>query len=145
MLIEQIQKDLATALKDKKEVEISTLRLLLSEIHNKKIEKQSELSDEDVVVVLRKEVKKRQEAIEAYRRGKRDDLVKKEREELEILSKYLPQEMGSEELEKIIKEVVSQLGRGGSQNFGWVMGEVMKRVKGRIDGAKVAQAVRKLI
>ena len=145
MLLEKIQKDLTEALKAKKEVAVSTLRLLLSEIHNQEIEKQSELNDEDVMAVIRKGVKQRQEAIEAYEKGSRQDLADKEKQELEILSNYLPQEMSSEELEKITKEVIDEKGASGTGDFGRVMGVVMGKVKGRIDGAKVAEAVKKLI
>jgi len=145
MLIEQIQKDLTEALKNKNELVVSTLRLLLSEIHNKKIDKQAELNNEDVVGVLRKEAKKRQESIEAYKQGGRQELADKESKELIILSKYLPQEMDPQELEKIVKEVIGEVGAQGVGDFGKVMGVVMDRVKGRIDGSKVSEAVKKLL
>lgn len=145
MLIEKIQKDLVEALKSKSGLVVSTLRLLLSEIHNREIEKQAKVTDEDVMAVIRKEVKQRQEAIEAYEKGRRQDLADKEKQESEILSNYLPQEMPTTELEKITKEVINEVGASGPGDFGKVMGVVMGRVKGRIDGAKVAEAVKKLI
>ncbi|MCJ7804958.1 GatB/YqeY domain-containing protein, partial [Patescibacteria group bacterium] len=86
MLIEKIQKDLVEALKSKSGLVVSTLRLLLSEIHNREIEKQAKVTDEDVMAVIRKEVKQRQEAIEAYEKGRRQDLADKEKQESEILS-----------------------------------------------------------
>lgn len=145
MLIEKIQGDLKTALKEKKEAQVSTLRLLLSEIHNRQIEKQSELNDEDILAVIRRSVKQRQEAVEAYQKGIRNDLAEKEKEESAILSNYLPQEMSGEELEKVVKEVIEGLGEVGPGDFGRVMGAVMGRVKGQIDGAKVTEVVKKLI
>jgi len=145
MLLEKIQEDLKTALKEKKEAQVSTLRLLISEIHNRQIEKQADLNDEDVMAVIRKGVKQRQEAIEAYEKGGRQDLADKEKQEAEILSNYLPQEMSTTELEKITKEVIEEVGVFGPGDFGKVMGVVMSKVKGRIDGAKVAAAVKKLI
>ncbi len=145
MLLEKIQKDLAEALKAKNEIAVSTLRLLLSEIHNRGIEKQSELNDEDIISVMRKGVKQREEAIESYQKGGRQDLADKEKQELAILSNYLPQEMSLEELEKITKEVINEVGASGPSDFGKVMGVVMSKVKGRIDGAKVAEVVKKLI
>lgn len=145
MLIEKIQGDLKTALKEKKEAQVSTLRLLLSEIHNRQIEKQSELNDEDILAVIRRSVKQRQEAVEAYQKGIRNDLAEKEKEESAILSNYLPQEMSGEELEKVVKEVIGGLGEVGPGDFGRVMGAVMGRVKGQIDGAKVTEVVKKLI
>lgn len=145
MLIEQIQKDLTEALKSKNEAIVSTLRLSLSEIHNRQIEKQAELTEKDIVVVLRKEAKKRQESIEAYEKGGRQELADKEKNELQFLSKYLPQEMSPQELEKIVKEVIGKVGPQGAGDFGKVMGVVMGKVKGQIDGAKVSEAVKKLL
>jgi len=145
MLLEQIQNDLKTALKERNELQVSTLRLLLSEAHNRQIEKQAELVDEDIVGVLRKEVKKRQESIEAYEKGGRQELADKESKELIILSKYLPQEMSPKELEKIVKEVIVEVGAQGPSDFGKVMGVIMGKVKGKIDGTKVADAVKKLL
>jgi len=145
MLLEQIQEDLTAALKEKNELQVSTLRLLLAEIHNRKIEKQAELTDEDIVAVLRKEAKKRQESVEAFQKGDRQELADKESNELTILSKYLPQEMDPQELEKIVKEVISEVGAQGAGDFGKVMGVVMSKVKGRIDGAKVSEVVKKLL
>lgn len=145
MLLATIQNDLKTALKEKNELQVSTLRLLLAETHNRQIEKQAELTEEDIVAVLRKEAKKRQESVEAYEKGGRQELADKESKELLILSKYLPQEMSPQELEKIVKEVIGKVGAQGAGDFGKVMGGVMGKVKGQIDGAKVSEAVKKLL
>ena len=145
MLLETIQNDLKTALKEKNELQVSTLRLLLAEIHNRQIEKQAELTEEDIVAVLRKEAKKRQESVEAYEKGGRQELADKEKNELQFLSKYLPQEMSPQKLEKIVKEVIGKVGAQGVSDFGEVMGVVMGKVKGQIDGAKVSEAVKKLL
>jgi len=126
-------------------MQVSTLRLLVSEIHNQGIEKQNKLTNEDIIAVIRKEVKQREEAIDSYQKGGRQDLADKEKQEQEVLSNYLPQEMPLEELEKIVKESIDGLGSSGPSDFGRVMGVVMSKVKGRIDGAKVAEAVKKLI
>ena len=157
MLIEQIQKDLTEALKSKNELVVSTLRLLLSEIHNRQIalrqirqahceQAQGEkITDDQVINVIRQQVKQRQESVEAYEKGGRQELADKESKELLILSKYLPQEMSPQELEKIVKEVIGKVGAQGAGDFGKVMGGVMGKVKGQIDGAKVSEAVKKLL
>jgi len=145
MLLEQIQNDLKTALNERNELQVSTLRLLLSEAHNRQIEKQAELVDEDIIGVLRKEAKKRQESVEAYEKGGRQELADKEKDELHFLSKYLPQEMDPQELEKMVKETIDEVGAQGVGDFGKVMGVAMNKVKGKIDGAKVADAVKKLL
>ena len=145
MLNEQIQKDLEAAMKGKEEVKVSTLRLLVSEIRNKQIEKQEEPNDEEIIALIRRAVKQRQEAIESYQKGERNDLAEKEKAEMAILSNYLPQELSASEVEKVVKEVISEVGATGQQDFGKVMNGVMNRLKGKVDGTKVAQAVKKLI
>ncbi len=142
---DKIQSDLNQAIKNKKEVEISTLRLLLAEVHNQEIAKQAKLTEEDIVNVVQREVKKRKEAIEAYQKGKREDLVAKEKEELEILSKYLPQQLTGQELEVIIQSVIKETGAGGMSDFGKVMGAVMAKVKGKADGRAVSRVVKEAL
>lgn len=144
MLLEKIKNDLKAALKEKDELVVSTLRFLLSAIHNKEIElkKRGKLSDEEVIGVIRKQVKEHQESIEAFQKGKREDLVEKEKKELAILNKYLPQQLSSKELKKIIKEVIGETGAVGEKDFGKVMGVVMGEVKGRAEGKTVAEVVK---
>jgi len=152
MLQDKIQADLKIALKAKDELRVSTLRLLLSEVHNREIALHRQLAvqgeslpEEEVVRVIRQQIKQRQEAIEAYREGKRDDLIKKEQAELEILSKYLPQQMSSKELEKIVKETIDEVETSGPGDFGKVMGIVIGKVKGQAEGKVVAEVVKKLL
>jgi len=145
-MLEKIKNDLNQALKDKDEVKVSVLRMLVSEIHNKQISNKSdEISDDEIIKVIRQQVKKIKESIEAYKQGKRDDLVKKESQELDILNKYLPQEMSQDELEKVIKEIIDGVKPQGPQDFGKVMSKAMKRLSGRVDGSKVSEVVKKLI
>jgi len=147
MLLEKIKTDLKTALKEKDKTTISTLRFLLAAIHNKEIElkKRGKLKDEEVIAVIRQQVKQHQESIEAYQKGKREDLVKKEKQELSILRKYLPQELSPEELEKIIKEIIKEIGAKSPADFGKVMGAVMGKVKGRAEGKVVVETVKRLL
>jgi len=145
-MLEKIKADLNQALKDKDEIKISVLRMLISEIHNKEINKKSEkLADEEVVGVIRQQVKKIKESIDAYKQGKRDDLVQRESQELDILNKYLPQEMSENDLEKTVKEIIADVKTSGPQDFGKVMSEAMKRLSGRVEGARVSEMVKKLI
>ncbi len=142
---DKIQSDLKEAMKAKDELVVATLRLLLSEIHNREIEKQGKLTDEDIVGAVQKEVKKRQESIEAYQKGKRDDLVEREKKELAVLNKYLPQQLSPEELETTIQSVIKEAGASGPADFGKVMGPVMDKVKGKADGKVVSEAVKKAL
>ena len=141
-LLEKIKTDLYQALKGKKTTEVSVLRFLLADLHNRKIEKREKLTDEEVVKAIRKQIKLRKEAIAEYQKGKRDDLVQKERNEMKILSKYLPQMISPEKLEKVIDASIKKTGAKTAQDFGKVMGEVMGQLKGKADGAKVAELVK---
>lgn len=145
MTVSKLRTDLKEALKKKESLKVDTLRLLLAEIHNKEMEKQADLNDEEETGVIRKEVKKREEAIDLYRQGKRDDLVRKEHAELEVLRKYLPREMASSELEENVREVIEEMGEVGKKDFGKVMGVVMGRLKGRAEGGRVAEVVKKML
>jgi len=151
MLLDKIQSDLQEALKANNEGLVSTLRYLLAEIHNRQIAlrgSQGEIKkfgDEEVIAAIKLQVKQHRESIELYNKGNRSDLVAKERQELDYLSKYLPQSMASKDLEKIIKEVIGQIKPAGPQDFGKVMGVVMGKVKGQADGNQVSPIVKKLL
>jgi hypothetical protein len=104
-----------------------------------------EFKDEGIVAIIRQEVKKHKDSIEEYEKGKRDDLVKKEEQELEILMKYLPAELGEEEIRKIVKSKVDELGGGRPADFPKVMGAVMKEIAGRANGEIVSKIVREML
>jgi len=140
-LEEKVRQDLNQALKEKDALKVATLRFCLAEIRNFQLQKQKELTDEDVMGVIRRQVKLRREAVEAYQKGGRNDLAEKEGKELEILSKYLPQQLSTQDLEKIIKETISEIGAKDAGDFGKVMGAVMTKVKGQAEGAAVAAEV----
>lgn len=148
MLLEKIQSDLKEALKAKDEVEISTLRFLLSSIHNREIELRVEkktLTDEEVIKVIQRQVKERKESIEAFKKGKREDLVKKEQKELQILSNYFPQQISEKEMKKMVEDVIKEIGATGPSDFGKVMGAVMLRARGRAEGEVVARIVKEFL
>lgn len=145
MLIEQIKSDLNQALKAKNETKVSTLRFLLSAINNKAIELQKELTDEDINQVIAKQVKERKESITAFSAANREELAAKERDEMGYLSIYLPQQLTEGGVEKIVSEVISELGASGPNDFGRVMSTVMARVKGQTDGNIVSGFVKKAL
>lgn len=116
--------------------------MLRAQIKTTSIDKKDELTDSEVTKVLQKEAKKRKEAIEMYQSGGREDLVKKETTELEIIATYLPEQLSDEELDSIIKETVSMLQITSEKDVGRVMGAVMPKVKGKADGKVVQQKVK---
>lgn len=144
--LEKIDQDLREAFLRKEKTKLSTLRLLKAAIENVKIElrvKKKKLDEEVVAGVLKREIKKRKEAIALYEQGKRLDLASKEKEEIKVLERYLPLELSDEEIKKIIQKKISEL--SPEVNFGKIIGEVMKLVAGKADGARVSALVKEEI
>lgn len=147
-LLEKIQADLRQALKDSDAAGRDTVRLLLAQLKNRAIELAKDmldLADNEVIPVIKKEIKKRKDSIVAFSAGQRDDLVAKETKEIEILNKYVPMEMNEEEINKIIIAVVEELGGKEKVNFGQVMKVVVARTAGRSDNKLVSELVKKYL
>ena len=142
-LIDKIKEDLDIALKGGNDVVVSTLRFLLSGIQNVRIEKRGELDDEQVVEIIRKDSKKHKESIEAFEKGGRGDLAQKETKELEVLEKYLPAQMSTADIEKIVDEVIAAGGASNIADIGKIMGVVMVKVGTKADGGLVSEIVKK--
>ena len=145
-----IEEAARTALKNQETLLLLTLRMVLAAVHNREIEKKAktgggELSEEEVLSVLRSEAKKRREAIGEFEKAGRRDLAEKESLELAILGKYLPPELADSEVERIVREVVAEIGAMTQKDMGRVMSEAMKRVKGQASGERVRELVQKLL
>lgn len=148
MLQAKIEQDYYLAKKNKEQEKINTLRLLIASIYNKEIEKRAKnakLEDKDILDIIRKEVKKRKEAIFLFKKGKREDLATKEEKELEILVSYLPKELEGEKIKEIINKKIKEMPVVQMSDFGKIMKEVMKELKGQAEGKKVADMVREAI
>ena len=142
-LKDQIDHHMKQAMKDRDKDKVSTLRMAASAIKNKMIEKRPhDLTDEDVLSVLRKLSKQRQEAMEQFRQAGREDLAEKEEKELNILKEYLPAAMGEEQLREIVIATISQLGASSMKDMGQVMAQVIKKTKGASDNKQVSELVK---
>jgi len=145
MLKERIDIDFKQSLKNQEKLRLSTLRLLISEIRNAEIAKQRELSEDELISVIKSEIKRRDQAITEYQKASRVDLVEKEKAERDILSAYLPEQLSEDEVEKLVRDVIAELNAGGSVQVGTVMGRVMAQVKGKADGNTVRRIVERLL
>lgn len=176
MLKEKIQNNLKKALKEKKELEVSVLRLLSAAIFNKekekrykltrlsfpsenlsgqskgkleidkeKLEKESQLTDEEVIEVVSSEIKKRKEAFEFYKKGNRLELAEKEKKEIKVLESFLPKQLSEQEIKKLAKEIIKKIGVSEPKDMGKVMAELMPKVKGKIEGSLVSKIVKELL
>lgn len=144
MLEERIAKDYKEAMKSRDALRTQTVSFLRSEMKYYAIDKKKDvLDDPDVLVVLKKLIKQRQDSIQQFEKGNRMDLVNKEKGELEILKAYLPDEMPQQDIIKIVDEVVASLGEVCAKDMGRIMKEVMARTQGRADNKMVSDIVRK--
>ena len=146
MLSKKIDTDLKGAMKAKDAVRVSVIRMLKTAINNKMIEKNvSELKDDDIIALIRKDIKRHQDSIEQFRKGKREDLAEKEEAELKILKSYLPKEASPDEIRAIVKNVIEETGAAGKKDFGRVMKGAMEKLKGACDGKAVSSIVNELL
>jgi hypothetical protein len=141
MITPNLMKMIGDAMKAHNTIRVSTLRMLLSELKNEKINLQHELTDEEELKVIRREAKKRKEAIEMYAKANAQDRVENEKAELTILQKFLPAEVTEEEVEKLVNESIRELGAIDLSSMGKVIADVKSKNSG-VDGSVVANLVR---
>lgn len=163
MLKETLQQDLKNAMKQKKQLETDVLRMVLSEILNQEkqkryklikenpelneqeLQEKSELANQEIIQVLSSEAKKRKDSIEQFEKGGRYDLAQKEKQEAEILKKYLPEQLPESEIKKLAQEVIQELGAESPKDMGKVIAQLMPKLKGKADGSMVSKAVKDLL
>ena len=144
-LKDKIQEALKVALKRQQGVEVSILRLLLSEIKYAEIAQQKPADDNKVLDVIAGEVRRHRESIEAFKKGNRGDLVAQEEAELAVLMSYLPKQIGREEVVAAARQVIGAVGAKGPNDKGRVMAQLMPRLKGKADGKEVSEMVSELL
>ena len=144
-LREQITKDMATALKAGEKDKLSTVRMLLSAVKYKEVDAKRQLSDEEVIAVISTLLKQRQDSVEQFKLGGREDLVEKESKEIEFLRVYLPPQLSEAEVRDIIKKAAAETGAAGQKDMGKLMKVVMPLVKGKADGKLVNEIVKEVL
>lgn len=144
-LKERLEADLAEALRSRNETEKSALRMLLSALRYAEIEQQRPLDDAAIIAVLQKQAKLRRESIAEFERGGRTDLAAKERAELALIERYLPQQATHEEIEEAARRVIAETGATSLRDLGKVMPKLMTEFSGRADGRLVNEVVRRLL
>jgi len=163
MIKQKLQQDLKNAMKERKELEINVLRMVLSAILNKEkqkryklvkenpeleeqeLQEKSQLTGEETIKILFSEAKKRKDSIEQFQRGERHDLAEKEKQEAEILKKYLPEQLLESEIKKLAQEVIKEIDAKEIKDMGKVMAQLMPKLKGQADGGTVSKIVKELL
>ena len=140
-IIDKLNEDLKDAMRARDALKRTVLRSILSAIHNQEIATQKTLDEDGVTQVLSKQAQQRRESIEAFEKGGRDDLVKNENSELEIIVEYLPQPLTTDEVIEIIDRAITEVEPSGPREMGKVMSAIMPHVRGRADGREVSSIV----
>jgi len=141
----KLNQDLKEALKAKDEVKLRTVRMLLAAIKNFEVEKMGPATDEEIFQIMSKEIKKRQEAIEMYEKGGRPDLSQAEKQEIEVIQSYMPNQLSEEEIRELARKVISEMNLKSPKDVGTAMKVIMPQVKGRADGKLVNKIVSELL
>jgi uncharacterized protein len=136
-MIQKLKEDLTQAMKQKDAVATATLRMLISQVQYARIEAKRELTEDDYIAVLQRAVKTRREAIEQYDKGGRKDLADKERSEITVIERYLPQALDADEVAAAVDLLLKEMGITDKKDLGRAMKEFMARHRGRVDGKTV--------
>lgn len=141
-MLERLKSDLIAAMKARDELTVRVLRMVVSDLHNRKIEARKDLSEEQVIGALRTAVKQRREAAEQFAKGGRQDRADAELAEIEVVKEYLPNLLEGDELRAAVDDVIADTGALSPSDMGKVMGQLMSRYQGRIDGKAASALVR---
>jgi len=144
-LKEKLSVDLKKAMRGGDKARRSAIRLILAAVHNAEIARQSSLTDGDVLGVIAKEARQREESIQAFKQGNRQDLVAQEEAELAVLQEYLPKQMTREEIVVEARKVIEEVGAQGPKDKGKVMPKLIAELKGRADGRQINEVVTELL
>ena len=144
-LKEQLKEDLKTAMRDKEIVKRDSIRAINTMIKQIEVDERRELNDEEVIKLIQRGIKQREEAIAQYTAASRDDLVQKEQEQVDVFMLYLPAQVSDEELEAGMKEIIAQTGATNMKDMGKVMGAATKKFAGVADGKRINEMVKKLL
>ena len=144
-LKERLQNDLKIAMKEKDKFKRDVVRFVMSAIKQIEVDERKELSDADIEAILVKQIKQRNDSIEQFREGGREDLVEKNERELEILRSYLPEPMSEDEVRGVLSDIIVETGAQGMKDMGRVMGEAKKRIGSRAEGKLINQIAKELL
>lgn len=139
---EELLNELKIAMREKDEIKKNTITMLRAAILQVEKDSQKELTNEEMLAIVAKEVKKRKESIEDYKKADREDIVENLEKEIDILSKYLPQQLTVEEIRALVEESIKKVGAESQKQMGLVMQDLKSKIAGRADGKVVSQIVR---
>ncbi|MFK2822037.1 GatB/YqeY domain-containing protein [Arcobacter sp. YIC-80] len=144
-LKQQLKDDVKTAMKEKNVVKRDSVRAINTMIKQIEVDERKELNDEDIIKLIQKGIKQREEAVTQYKEASRDDLAAKEQEQIDVFAQYLPKQLTDEELEEGLKEIIEQTGATSMKDIGKIMGQATKKFAGVADGKRINETTKKLL
>ncbi|RXJ69317.1 glutamyl-tRNA amidotransferase [Halarcobacter ebronensis] len=144
-LKEQLKEDLKIAMREKDVVKRDSIRAINTMIKQIEVDERKELNDQDVIKLIQKGIKQREEAVAQYKEASRDDLVQKEQEQIDVFSLYLPAQLGDDELEAGLREIITAVGAQSMKDIGKVMGQASKKFAGVADGKRINEMTKKIL
>ncbi|MGN7468604.1 GatB/YqeY domain-containing protein [Brevibacillus sp. SAFN-007a] len=140
-VMERLDQDMKQAMKDKAALKLSVIRMVKAALKNEEINKGRTLSEDEVLTILTRELKQRRESLQEFEKAGREELALKSREEIDVLSAYLPAQLSEDEIRDIVREAIAATNAASKKEMGKVMGAIMPKVKGRADGTLVQKIV----
>lgn len=144
-LSERLNEDMKQSMRNQDKFKLSVIRMVRSAIKNVEIDMKRTLDDNEVLDILSREVKQRKDSLQEFQKAGREDLVENLKQEIDIITAYLPQQLTEEEINVIVQQTIQETGASSKAEIGKVMAALMPKVKGRADGKLVNQAVQKLL
>ena len=141
-MVEQLEKDMIEAMKNHEKERLTVIRMVKAALKQEQIDHKKEINDELLVDVVNKQIKMRKDSIAEFEKGGRDDLIQKTQEEIDVLMKYLPEQLSKDEVEKIINDLFDELKPEGQKDMGKVMKEAQAKLKGKTDMKEVSSIIR---
>jgi uncharacterized protein YqeY len=140
-LLDRLHEDMKQAMKNKEKMRLTVIRMVKASIQNEKIKLGKDLTEDEELTVLSRELKQRKDSLQEFEKAGRNDLVENLSEEIVVINDYMPEQLTAEELEAVVKETISQVGATSKADMGKVMGAIMPKVKGKADGGLVNRLV----
>ena len=144
-LKEQLKEDLKTAMREKNIVKRDSIRAINTMIKQIEVDERKELDDSEILKLIQKGIKQREEAVTQYKEASRDDLVQKEQEQIDVFKEYMPKQLSDEELESGMKELIEEIGATSMKDMGKIMGQASKKFAGVADGKRINEMTKKLL
>ena len=144
-LKDKLMDDLKQSMKNKEQIRKSVVILIRSAIKQKEVDERVEVSEEDVLAIISKQMKQRKDALEEFKKAQREDLILQTEQEIDILTQYLPKQLTDDELESIIQEIINQIGASTMKDMGKIMGLATPKVQGRADGKRINEIAKKFL